>query len=249
MYEHFVIITPYHKLGHRIGWHKVLDNDKDYEEVNDVLEKVIKKVGDLKVSSHVISTNSRNVQSIKDKDNFFHDVAFFEDEFQFIDMYKNEIELTAGDVAKFILSVGENITHLKLQKLLYLCYEDFMKLTGTSLFKDKIYAYKYGPVVKSVYDMYSDKGYSKLDFKEDDSVFLSKIDMLIKPSYSRILFSEAGSGALKSILDTLEKFIEFSASDLVDYTHQNGTAWSKVYKENIFNIEITDEVIEQSLSY
>ncbi|WP_414054651.1 Panacea domain-containing protein [Macrococcus equi] len=245
MYDHFLLITPFHKIGHRIAWHKLLNEQDDFDYVEKVLNQVEKKVGDLNVSSHIITTESMDVESIKEKDLFFKDIVFIEDEKHFIDSYKSEIILTASDVATFIISHYDDITHLKLQKLLYLCYEDFLLKTGAPLFEDKIYAFPYGPVIKSVYDKYSNKGREKIDFKEDNTVYFSKIDVKVTPSFSKIIFSEAGTGAMKSILETLKNYINYSAYELVDITHKKGSPWSRVYKKG-FNREITPQIIEQS---
>lgn len=60
--------------------------------------------------------------------------------------FKKDRKLKGIDVAKYILSKTP-CTQLKLQKLVYLCFADYLCDTGKELFTDKIYAFKYGPVV------------------------------------------------------------------------------------------------------
>ncbi len=81
---------------------------------------------------------------------FFKDVIITSDEETFIELVSQDQELTAYDVAKFILSIIPS-THLKLQKLLYFAYAEFLLRTGERLFKEPILAFKYGPVVESVF--------------------------------------------------------------------------------------------------
>lgn len=50
----------------------------------------------------------------------------------------------------------EPITNLKLQKLLYYCQANTLLSSELPLFKNKIIAWKYGPVVKEVYEKYSE---------------------------------------------------------------------------------------------
>ncbi|PTJ64917.1 MULTISPECIES: Panacea domain-containing protein [Staphylococcus] len=245
MYDHFLIIVPFHKAGHRIAWHKLLLEGKDYDYVDNVLSELESKVGELNLSSHIVSTETKDVQSIKEKDKFFSDIAFIENEEEFLFYYKSEVTLNASDVATFILSYGNDITHLKLQKLLYLCYEDFFIKYKKTLFDDKILAFPYGPVIKNVYDEYSEHGKNTIKFKEDDSVFFSKLDFKGTPSFSKILFSENGIIAMESILSTLKKHISKTAFDLVNITHKKGTPWSKVFQEKTFPKEITVNVIEE----
>ena len=45
-------------------------------------------------------------------------------------------------------------TQLELQKLVYLCFADCLCDTGKALSIDKIYAFKYGPVIDTIYKIY-----------------------------------------------------------------------------------------------
>ena len=52
-------------------------------------------------------------------------------------------EVSTFDVANFFLN-KDSLTPKKLQKLVYLCFADYLCDTGKELFTDKIYAFKYG---------------------------------------------------------------------------------------------------------
>jgi len=69
---------------------------------------------------------------------------------------------TAFDVANVIISlaeqIGEPVTNMKLQKLLYYSYAWHLVEFNTKLFPEQIQAWQYGPVVPSVYVQYSDYG-------------------------------------------------------------------------------------------
>lgn len=69
---------------------------------------------------------------------------------------------SALKVSKYFLSIpdedsGELVSNLKLQKLLYYAQGYAVAMNGADapLFNDKIYAWKHGPVVKSVYNHYA----------------------------------------------------------------------------------------------
>jgi uncharacterized phage-associated protein len=69
---------------------------------------------------------------------------------------------SALTIAKYLLAIpdedsGELISSLKLQKLLYYAQGYYVALHGVSrpLFVDRIYAWKHGPVVKTVYNHYA----------------------------------------------------------------------------------------------
>lgn len=63
-----------------------------------------------------------------------------------------------SDVARFIvrkyIADGNPVTNMKLQKMLYYAWVRYYKQFGEYLFRDDIYAWKYGPVVPKVYREY-----------------------------------------------------------------------------------------------
>ncbi|MBQ7217176.1 MAG: SocA family protein [Synergistaceae bacterium] len=73
--------------------------------------------------------------------------------------------ITAKELARYIISTIKqqmtdiqpeefDVTPLKLQKLLYYCQGYSLALTGKPAFDDPIEAWKFGPVVESVYQEY-----------------------------------------------------------------------------------------------
>jgi uncharacterized phage-associated protein len=74
---------------------------------------------------------------------------------------------------------GDNITHLKLQKLLYYAQGFHLALFGgMPLFNDRIEAWEHGPVVPSLWDVYRGYGSSPIPPAEgfDPSVALAAED-------------------------------------------------------------------------
>ena len=143
------------------------------------------------------------------------------------------------DVAKYILSKVK-CTHLKLEKLTYLCFAEYLCKYDTNLYKDKIYAYKYGPVVESVYEKYKGYGYKEIEDKDIDTT-----DIFEMPAKSRILFAENGIEKIKSIDDTLKKYGEKTAKELVDITHKNETPWFLSGKGILKNEIIRNDIIKK----
>ncbi len=160
---------------------------------------------------------------------------------EFIALIKKDRILSGLDVAKYILSEVSDCTHLKLQKLLYLCYADYLcKTQGQKrLFTDKIYAYIYGPVIDSVYKQY--KGKYTISVGVENPIPERKYKLAAR---SRILFSEDGLVKIQSILETLDKYKGFSAGKLIDITHKDGSPWS-YYDSQKLNQIISDHVILQ----
>lgn len=70
--------------------------------------------------------------------------------------------MTARDVAEYLLRLSDeeanDITNLKLQKLLYYVQGFNLALNGEKLFAEPIEAWRYGPVVADLYHYYKDNG-------------------------------------------------------------------------------------------
>lgn len=173
-----------------------------------------------------------------EKDYFFRDVEVIDNIDEFIKLIQNDRKLNGLDIAKYILCKVK-CTHLKLEKLVYLCFAEHLCKYDENLYEDKIYAYKYGPVVKSVYERYKTYGYREI---EQDDENIDATDVYEMPSKSRILFAEDGISKVKSIDETIEKYGNFSASDLVELTHKQNTPWDISGKG-----QLRDEIIENDV--
>lgn len=70
---------------------------------------------------------------------------------------------SASNVAKYFLTlsepdVGDSVSNLKLQKLVYYAQGFHLALYDKPLFDDPIVAWEHGPVVESLYHTYKDNG-------------------------------------------------------------------------------------------
>lgn len=189
MVTHFIFLSSSYSLGTRIAIDYIVTNDSVQEKLKKDLEKTLKECGkDVSISTHMIQADDTTWESVCVADHFFKDVKVIDSIDKFIKLIKKDKKLEGIDVAKYILSKIA-CTQLKLQKLVYLCFADYLCDTGKALFIDKIYAFKYGPLVDSVYKRYREYGYKPIDEekKDIDSKNISEM-----PAKSRILFAEGG---------------------------------------------------------
>ena len=131
--------------------------------------------------------------------------------------------VSALNVANNILERGfsENIdiTPMKLQKLTYLVYKKFYQDTGLILFQDKFEVWKYGPVIRSIYDAFKEyRGNAiKHYYRELDGTVL--------------IVDENTSSTFKKALETIwEKYKLYDGIPLSLMTHREGTAWYRAAK-------------------
>lgn len=235
--KHFIILSSSYSEGTRIAMDFIVEQPEVKNKINYVVKRIKQQCGnDVSLSTHFIETSSKSWESVVATDNFFDGVKLLKSDAEFISLIQKDRELNSLSVAKYILSKIE-CTHLQLEKLVYLCFADYLCSTGNLLFNDVIYAFRLGPVVKTVYEKYKKYGGSKITITPIDQ----KYEMPLK---SLISFSKDGYEKLSSINKTLEKYGSYSAKELVDITHTVGSPWQRTYNRMLYK-EIPIEVIEK----
>ncbi len=135
--------------------------------------------------------------------------------------------MKALDVASYLIELASktpenDLTNLKLQKLLYYVQGKYIAQHGSPLFDDKVEAWKYGPVVADVYHT----------FKVCGQFPITNFDV----EYESSNLSESVKNHIEEIWQNIGE--KYSGFYLVKTTHQDGTPWAKHFKEDGRNIEI-----------
>ncbi|MCQ2070885.1 MAG: DUF4065 domain-containing protein [archaeon] len=115
---------------------------------------------------------------------------------------------------------------MKIQKLLYFAWIEYYKVYGESLFDDRFYAWRYGPVVESVYQEYK-------SFSAAPIAFVKKPDM------------QFDKGTIMFLEEFASSHLHDSAGDLVNKTHEAGKPWMKVYRPELPYVEIPFKLIRE----
>lgn len=108
--------------------------------------------------------------------------------------------ISALDIAIYVIGkywkVGQPITNLKLQKIMYYIQGYSFRLLRGELYSEKIYRWPYGPVVPEVYFYFNeyrnnslpepsyDQFQDAIDAIKSDKIALEIIDRIIEASYS-----------------------------------------------------------------
>jgi uncharacterized phage-associated protein len=120
---------------------------------------------------------------------------------------------------------GWTLTNLELQKLLYLAHMKYMGQNGGDLLTVEAFeAWKYGPVIPSLYHLVKRFG----DHSISD-VFLIDRNMRL-PQH-------------KMIKEVIRQFSNRSPGDLVELTHKPGGAWDTHYDEHLSHVKIPNDAI------
>ncbi len=242
MITHYIIMSSSYSKGKRIALDYIVDDESEYTQLKKIISRITNECGkDVSVSTHFVQTNSKSWISVVEKDYFFKEVEVIENIEEFIKLIKKDRVLNGLDVAKYILCKVK-CTHLKLEKLVYLCFADYLCQYDKELFNDYIYAYKYGPVVRSVYDRYKRNGNKEI---EQDDENIDTTGLCEMPSRSRIIFAEDGIRKIKSIDETIQKYGKYSAEELVNLTHRKLTPWDISGRGQYVDKKIENEVIKE----
>jgi uncharacterized phage-associated protein len=123
---------------------------------------------------------------------------------------------------------GIPLSPMKLIKLVYLAHGWHLALTEEPLIREPIEAWKYGPVVESLYHAFKRYGNANLPA----SATAPSADIPDDPE-------------LRKLLDKVwNSYAKYTAAQLSTLTHQPNTPWSKVYDGSRWK-EIPNDVIAE----
>lgn len=140
---------------------------------------------------------------------------------------------SARQIADYILAsshpeMGDLISNLKLQKLLYYAQGAYLALKDKPLFDEDIYNWDYGPVVPEVYQQFKQHGNNAID-KPNDFDFGA--------------FSE---DEIEVIDEVLKVFGQFSAWKLRDMTHQE-KPWASTKRNDVIPKPLIQTYFKESI--
>lgn len=132
-------------------------------------------------------------------------------------IYKNNAEKKEYQVSNDYYEVYEDLTHLKLQKLLYFAQGISLAKTDSVLFNENIEAWEHGPVVKEVFEKLKNKGRKEINLEDAPS----SVEVVRK--------IESDTEVREILLMTYSNFAIYTAWQLRNMTHQIGTPWYNTY--------------------
>ena len=128
--------------------------------------------------------------------------------------------------------LNENdLTNLKLQKLLFYAQAENINESGSKVFTEEIEAWSYGPVVPSIYQWLKGCGaYPITSFDvETDASGLSSVETSF-------------------LCDVWEEYSKYSAIFLVKKTHEDGSPWSLAFKNGKSTVITAGSIKSASLA-
>lgn len=129
---------------------------------------------------------------------------------------------------------NKDITPMKLQKLIYCLYKEYYKSTGRSLFNERFEAWKYGPVLRSVYDAFKKYGSNAIkDFftSQDGNIYI---------------VNQTSSPSFKNAFEKVWRlYSDYDGIVLSAFTHRSNSAWRKAIDQRKAYLLDSDIVSEE----
>ena len=122
----------------------------------------------------------------------------------------------ASDVAEFYIAMYEDsedrMTNLRINRFLYFAQGWCIARLGRPLFDEEIQAWRYGPVIPSVYETYKVCGRNPVECIEKDDYL-----------------DAFSSDEIDLMIDVAMEYGRFSTSALASISHAEGTPWAETY--------------------
>jgi len=147
----------------------------------------------------------------------------------------------ANEFLGLAFAEGKRVSPLKMQKLVYFAHGWHLAVTGRPLLNESIQAWKYGPVIPTLYR----------EFKESGSDFIVSPAAVYKNG--QWVVAKLDDEGTAQEVETAKKIIErvwqqygsLSASELTTLTHTKGSPWERTPDKDEFGAIIPDESIRE----
>ena len=140
----------------------------------------------------------------------------------------------AYDFVRMGIAEQNQVTQMKLHKLIFFAHGLYLASLDAPLINEYFEAWKFGPVVPSVYHEYKLYGsgpISNFDFTPYGYLDIPDLNQIDEQS--------------KSVIDIAWKTLnKFDGIQLSNWTHNPDSAWSKHYKPDIQSVLIPNEDIK-----
>lgn len=138
---------------------------------------------------------------------------------------------------------GRPVTPMQLLKLVYFAHGWYLALTNDRLIDERIQAWKYGPVIPSVYHEFKSFGNEPIDcFATEGETVMNGGKIGFKWNEPRVPACDQAPRDL--IRRVWEVYNGYSAIQLSRMTHEPGTPWAETPNREVKGTTIDDEKIK-----
>jgi uncharacterized phage-associated protein len=154
----------------------------------------------------------------------------------------------ANEFLKLAKVEHRTLTPMQLLKLVYLAHGWYLAVTGRPLLDERVQAWRFGPVVPSVYHEFKKYGNGPIQEPARTTRIVSNdggVKLVLTPFE---LEGDDVALAKKVIKEVWDKYKHLSAVQLSNLTHLPDSPWSQTLNREIKGTPIQDAVIQQYFS-
>ncbi|MCY4491114.1 MAG: DUF4065 domain-containing protein [Thaumarchaeota archaeon] len=144
-------------------------------------------------------------------------------------------------IADYILGTSDKqLTHMQINRLAYISHGFTLALENEPLFSDGVQAWKYGPIIPSIYHVLK-------RYRDSPVPALGYCGTLLENAKERLNFinSVIPDNHKSVIKEVLSVYGGFSGLGLSTITHEKGSPWEQCYDPNWFSISIPDDITKE----
>jgi uncharacterized phage-associated protein len=163
-------------------------------------------------------------------------------------MIKNDYPASVFAVANWFIKKSQDtnkpITHMQLQKLVYMAYGWYYACYEIPLFCDDIVAWKHGPVIPSLYVVFKDCGRLPITYLantivpnengypeiRDYSIRLSDAELQCLPPQEQQKQTNTANEVERILEMVWRDYSDLTAGQLRNLTHRPDTPWGKIFE-------------------
>lgn len=139
----------------------------------------------------------------------------------------------------------KEISNLQLQKILFYIQKKFLIKYGEKCFENDIVAWKHGPVVREVYDLYKEFGGEPIPSARKIIFEIEAVRTTngFKPNYKEINLEEEGFLEIhrETTLRESRKYYDMTPWELVEMAHEE-KSWKETEQNEIISINKMKEI-------
>ena len=139
-----------------------------------------------------------------------------------------------------ILHAKRHLTPLEINKLVYFSHGWNLGIYSKPLIDEVVEAWKYGPVIPSVYHAFKTYVDSKVDKTE---YFGAEGDEL--EDWKKVLGGRFDSEEKDVMNQVIDVYRDYTGPQLISITHEKGTPWRQCYDKTKLYVEIPNIIIEE----
>jgi len=140
------------------------------------------------------------------------------------------------------------LSPMQVLKLVYLAHGWYLAITGKPLLDEHIEAWRFGPVVPSIYHEFKKYGNGPIQAPATTTSVVNNAGRLTLSLVPIELCGEDSGLAKKIIREVWEKYKHLSAIQLSNFTHLPESPWSQTPNKEIMGTDIEDARIQQYFS-